>query len=72
MDILLDNWEWVLVGFFVNIKEKFLIAYYTKVTTLFEVVPASTLTIVITSQKLLLNLPLNKGKQKVNWNPQYT
>lgn len=49
---------------FIDTKEKFLISYYTKVTTLLEVVPLPPLTFAITNQKLLLNLPLNKGKQK--------
>lgn len=69
MDILLATtgcWFWEVRGFFVGIKEKFLIFYYTKVTWLPEVVPVFTLTIAITSQKLLLDLPFKKGKQKVN------
>lgn len=69
MDILLATtgcWFWEVRGFFVGIKEKFLIFYYTKVTWVLEVVPVFTLTIAITSQKLLLDLPFKKGKQKVN------
>lgn len=41
MDILLDSWDWVLgfggLGVFCRYEGKFLISYYTKVTTLLEV-----------------------------------